>query len=318
MTTVENIIKGIYDNASEPSAFSGAQKIYLALKQNGRDKVGIHKIRKWLQTQDYYSLMKPVRRHFKRAKVVVSGRNEQLDIDLADMQSLSKRNDNIKYLLVAIDVFSRYAWVRPLKDKTSKEVTKALLEILKHVKPKKIRSDGGAEFQNKLIKNVFSDNQIYHHTSLNEVKANYVERFNKTLKTMIYRYMAKYRSDRYIDILQDLVKSYNKTPHRSLGNIAPNDVNKKNEANLWAYMYLKPNIKKNKKVNGSKRKGKKKIKQLYKYKIGQIVRISHQRGPFTRVYNEQWSYEVFKISRRFQIQYLPLYRLVDMLEAPVL
>jgi malonyl CoA-acyl carrier protein transacylase len=67
-------------------------------------------------------LKKPVRRNFKRAKVIVSGPNQQLDVDLADMrQSLSKDNEGMKYLLVAIDVFSRYAWVEPLKNKTAKE-----------------------------------------------------------------------------------------------------------------------------------------------------------------------------------------------------
>jgi len=79
-----------------------------------------------LQTQDDYSLLKPVRRHFRRARVIVSGQNEQLDIDLMDMQSLHKKNNNVKFLLTAVDVFSRFAWVRPLKDKTGKSVEKAL------------------------------------------------------------------------------------------------------------------------------------------------------------------------------------------------
>ena len=62
-------------------------------------------------------------------KVIVSGPNEQLDVDLEDMQSLSKDNDGIKYLLVAIDVFSRYAWVEPLKNKTAKEVERGLISF---------------------------------------------------------------------------------------------------------------------------------------------------------------------------------------------
>ena len=73
----------------------------------------------------------------------------------------------------------------------------------------------------------------------NEVKANYDERLNKTLKTILYRYLAKHRTRRYIDALEDLVKSYNASPHRSLNNIAPKDVTEQNTADLWAYMYLK-------------------------------------------------------------------------------
>ena len=139
-----------------------------------------------------------------------------------------------------------------------------------------------------------------------------MERLNKTLRSIIFRYLAKHRSRRYIDTLQDLVKSYNSTPHRSLNNIAPKDVNASNAANLWAYMYLKP---KKRKEGTSIKKGKRTIRRrLYKYKIGQLVRISHLRRPFQRVYNEQWSYEVFKIDRRFQMQGIPLYKLVDLME----
>jgi hypothetical protein len=77
--------------------------------------------------------------------VIVSDPNEHLDVDWADMQSLSKDNDGIEYLLVAIDVFSRYAWVEPMKNKTAKEVERGLMIILNQVKPRKIRTDGGSE-----------------------------------------------------------------------------------------------------------------------------------------------------------------------------
>lgn len=122
MNQEENDISNIYYNASKPAAYQGADKIRLTLKDKGINNIGIHKIRKWLQNQDDYSLQKPVRRRFKRAQVVVAGPDEQLDIDLMDMQSLAKTNDNVRFLLVAIDVFSRFAWVVPLKDKTGKNV----------------------------------------------------------------------------------------------------------------------------------------------------------------------------------------------------
>lgn len=149
-----------------------------------------------------------------------------------------------------------------------------------------------------------------------DINANYVERFNRTLKTMIFRYLAKNKTDRDIDVLQKLVESYNKTPHRFMGNIAQKDVSNQNEVVLFAYMYLKSNTKDNIKVNLDKQKLRK--RRLHKYKLGQLVRISHQRRPFTRPHNEQWTYEVFKINRRFQMQSIPLYQLVDMLESPIL
>ena len=109
MASQEELVKNVYTNQSQPEAYLGPEKIWRALHNQGQDRPGLYTIRKWLQNQDDYSLQKPVRRNFKRAKVIVSGPNEQLDVDWADMQSLPKDNDGIEYLLVAIDVFSRYA-----------------------------------------------------------------------------------------------------------------------------------------------------------------------------------------------------------------
>ena len=105
---------------------------------------------------------------------------------------------------------------------------------------------------------------------MNEKKANYEERFNRTIKTMIYRYLNRKKTLKYLDVLPKLVEKYNAAPHRSLNNIAPKDVNETNEADLWAYMYLKP-----KPMNVEKRKTKR--KRPFRFKIGQFVRISHQR-----------------------------------------
>ena len=319
MVSTNKLVEKVYTNLSQPAAYSSAQKIHNVLLRKGYKTPGIYKIKKWLQNQDDYSLQRPIRRQFKRARVVVSSFDEQLDVDLLDMQSLAKYNDNVKYLLVTIDVFSRYVRVRPLKNKTAKAVEKSLADILSNVNVKKIRTDGGGEFNNKWIKQLLKEKNIYHHITLNEVKANYVERFNKTLKTMIFKYLNRQKTNTYLNVLQKLVQSYNSTPHRSLNNIAPKDVNDTNSANLWAFLYLAPSQSKSKindKTQGKKTKTTKR-KQLYKFRKGQLVRISHQRKIFTRAYNEQWSYEVFKIYKRFQIQAIPMYKLKDLLELEI-
>jgi hypothetical protein len=185
MVSQEELVKNVYTNPSQPGAYLGPEKIRRALHNQGHYRPGLYKIRKWLQNQDDYSLQKPVRRNFKRTKVIVSDPNEQLDVNLADMQSLSKDNDCIKYLLVAIDVFSGYALVEPLKNKTAKEVERGLIIILNQAKPRKIRTDGGSKFNNRWVETLLENRHIYHHVTMNEVKANYVERFKRTIKTMI-------------------------------------------------------------------------------------------------------------------------------------
>ena len=87
-------------------------------------------ILEWLMVQDAFTLHKPVRRNFKRNCVLVSGIDEQWQLDLADMQSLKEYNDGYRYLLVCIDVFSKYAWVLPLKTKTGLVLVEAFKMIL--------------------------------------------------------------------------------------------------------------------------------------------------------------------------------------------
>ena len=99
-------------------------------------------------------LHKPIIKKFKKRKVYSSFRDNIWGVDLADMQSLSKYNKRIKYLLCAIDLFSKYAWVVPIKDKKGTSIVNAFKNIIsKERKPKKIWVDQGSEFYNNTFKN---------------------------------------------------------------------------------------------------------------------------------------------------------------------
>ncbi|MES9885142.1 MAG: DDE-type integrase/transposase/recombinase [Sedimenticola sp.] len=257
-----------------------------------------------MESQDNYTLQREVKRKFKRPRVIVSGQFEQYDADLADMSSISKDNDSIRFLLIVIDVFSRHLWIATLRDKTGKSVIAGFKEIFKNAnKPLKIRTDGGSEFSNRWMKQFFKNLSIYHHVSLNETKAGYAERVIKTIKNILFRYFTKNRTYKYVDVLQDVVKTYNSTPHRSLNYTAPKDVNTSNEADLWAFMYLKPQSR----TTTYKRT----YDAKFKYQKDAMVRISHLKNVFTRSYQEHWSAEIFKIRSRFLIQGIPLYKLKD-------
>lgn len=143
-----------------------------------------------MSNQDDYSLQKPTRHPYKRARVVVSGIDNQWDADLADMSSLSKYNKGIKFLLVVIDIFSRFLWVQPLK-KTAKEVVERFKHIIQKGR-KKLRTDTGSEFSNRLLQEYLKSENIYYFTTQNsDTKANYSERVIQTLKSRIYRYFTK-------------------------------------------------------------------------------------------------------------------------------
>ena len=144
---INSILQSIYYDLSTAGTYLGPDKLYKVLKRQGVNNIGKHTVRKWLQNQDDYSLQKPVRQRFKKARVVVSGIDDQFDADLAMVASIMNENDHVKYLLFVIDIFSKFLWVEPLKNKTAKEVVKGFQNIFdKGRKCKKLRTDNGTEF----------------------------------------------------------------------------------------------------------------------------------------------------------------------------
>ena len=128
-------------------------------------------------------LHKPVVRKFERRKVYARFKDNILAADLAEMGSLSSKNKNVKYLLCVIDVFTKYAWVKPLKDKKGKTVLNAFIEIVNESnrKPNKLWVDQGREFYNTLMQEWLDNNGILMYFTHNEGKAVIAERFIKTL-----------------------------------------------------------------------------------------------------------------------------------------
>ena len=114
---------------SEAGAYLGLDKLYKVLKHPGVHNIGKYTVRKWLQNQNDYSLQKPVRQTFKKTRIAVSGIDNQLDADIADVSNIAKENDDVKYRLFVLDIYSKYLWVAPLKNKTTKEVVKGFQHI---------------------------------------------------------------------------------------------------------------------------------------------------------------------------------------------
>ena len=129
-------------------------------------------------------LHKPVIKKFNKRKVYSQFRENIWGVDLANMQSLSKKNKSIKYLLCGIDLFSKYAFVIPLKDKKGISIVNAFNKVVKQSnrKPNKIRVDQGSEFYNRVFKKWLSDNDIIMYSTYNEGKSVVAERFIRALK----------------------------------------------------------------------------------------------------------------------------------------
>ena len=143
------------------------------------------------------------------------------------MDSLSKSNNGYNYILTVIDVLSKYAWVEPIKTKSGENLVKAFEKICKKGRQsEKLHTDKGTEFTNRLFQRFLKDKSIFFFTTHNDTKASIVERFNRTLKGNILQLRIS-NKNKYIDVLQKLIYSYNHSRHRSIG-MKPVDVNTEN------------------------------------------------------------------------------------------
>ena len=129
------------------------------------------------------------------------------------MQLLSRYNKGIRFLLSVVDIFNKYAWVVPLKDKKDISIVKAFQIILKqsNIKPNKIWVDKGSEFYNAFYKKWLRDNDIVMYSTHNEGKSVFAERFIRTLKSKIYKYMTSISKNVYIDKLDEYNNTYHTT-----------------------------------------------------------------------------------------------------------
>ena len=163
-------------------------------------------------------LHKPIIRNFEKRKVHSSFRDNIWGADLANMQLLSNFNKGFRSLLYVIDIFSKYEWVILLKDKKGIKIVNAFQKILKESdrKPNKIWVDKGSEFYNSSFKKWLRDNNTEMYSTNNEGKSVVAERFIRTLKTKIHKYMTSISKNAYIDKLDDMVYECNNTYHRSI------------------------------------------------------------------------------------------------------
>ena len=173
---------------------------------------------------------KPIIRKFNKRKVYSQFKDNIWGVDLADMQSLSRIKKGIKYLLCAIDLYSKYTFVIPLKDKKGISIVKAFNKIIKQSnrKPNKIWVDLGGEFYKNVFEKWLSDNDIDIYSTYNEGKSVVAERFIRTLKNKLYKHMTAIGKNVYYNVLDDVVDKYNNTKHSTI-KMKPIDVGDNNK-----------------------------------------------------------------------------------------
>ena len=161
-------------------------------------------------------LHKPVRRKFAKRHVFAKQIDDIWVADLVDMSSFSKTNKGYKFLLTVIDVYIKYGWIVSLKNKTGKEVAAALTTLFKIEVPSRLWTDKGTEFYNQHVRRVLDANNVTLYSTENEEKSSVAERWNRTMKRIMWKYFTANNTNKYIDELQNMVDKYNTTHHRSI------------------------------------------------------------------------------------------------------
>lgn len=181
---------------------------------------------------------------------------------------------------MVLDIFSKYGWIIPLKTKTGLEVSKALQIIFKENKPKMLWEDKGKEYYNKNVLDLLAKNDVKIYSTENEEKSSVCERWNRTIKTKMYKQFTIQNNTIYIDILKKILSSYNNSKHRSIG-MTPLQARKpQNYGKVYFKLY-------------GQRESPVRVKSL---KIGDKVRISkYKRKTFDKGYTPNWTEEVFVI-----------------------
>ena len=265
---LEQGLRDIYYNPK--TGYQSSERLYKKALEDGLN-VNRKLVKEWLKSQDTYTRYKPVFRKHKFRKTFVDYLGEQIQMDLVDMGKYKNQNKGYYWILTAVELLSRYAFAIPVYTKDTNNTTKAVTELLKQFKDhfddqlKVAQFDDGKEFYNVGVKTL-QKHEIEYFSMKSDKKAAIVERFNRTLKTAMWKYFYSKGTYKWIDVLDQLVYNYNNTKHSTIL-MKPKDVNKKNEDEVWTTLYGHLYAE----------------SPLPKFKVGDTVRISKYKSALPKV-----------------------------------
>ena len=217
----KELLQALYSQHDEPYGLSSRVKLWEKAKSINptitRDDVF-----NFLRSSKTYTLHKLQNKKFPRQKIIASKPKVIMAADLADVRHLRKENDNNGYLLVCIDVFSRYMQVVPCRNKDANTMLEAIKKVVENndsVGLRRLNTDRGTEFWNRKVRNYLCSRGIkLYSVYSSEIKAALAERGIRTLKSRIYKFITSQNSSRYVDELQNMISAYNHSPHSGLKN----------------------------------------------------------------------------------------------------
>ena len=273
----EKILKKLY--AQGPAAYGSVKSLQQASGQSRK------KVTRFLQAQNAYTKYRSPRKKFQRLKVIALRINEIWSMDLAYVDKLSNYNKDVKYLLVAVDVLSRFVRVQPMTNKSAPTTAKAFAKMLsgggggkrgRVVKPEKVWTDKGTEFKGAF--QLLCDKKgIHTYTTNSETKSSFAERNIRSLKNIMYKYLEDKWTYTYLSNLQDFVKTINGRVNR-VTQLAPSKVSKRHVPHLLSLAVPRTRL------------------RQPKLKVGDWVRIAKEDMPFRKGYKQNFTDELFEVT----------------------
>jgi hypothetical protein len=261
-----------------------------------------------------YALHKPARHVYARNQTIVGDKDDQWQADLAIMSNIANENDHNQYILTCVDVLSRYAWAVPVRTKSAHDMLAAMKQLFKQAaprKPKRLQTDKGREFYNSDVKDFLSARGVHLFSSESDNKAALVERFNRTLKTMLYRYFTAWNTRRWVNILQDAVYAYNHRTNRTIG-CPPADVETDADVNrVWKRVYYDSKEARLRRADEQRRTK----RRMEDHAKDDRVRLSRWKGEFEKGYMPNWGREHYVVTATSApqrgVQRRPVYKIAD-------
>ena len=257
--------------------YTSIRNLYDAVKKEG---ITLKDVKEFIQKQETTQVFKKPKHIKHYFPIVAKHKYEILQIDLVDMSDISSANEKYKFLMVAVDVFSRLAFVVPMKNKISHTIVESMTEILDETEPIMINSDNGSEWINKDFKKLLRERGI----TINYVevgdhhKMGIVDRFVRTLREKINKYCTMYNTTKYINVLPQIIHGYNNTYHSGIKKI-PNQVEEDDDDVIELT---------NRKYNKAK-------EEETKYNDGDVVRYIINLKAFEKRSLPKWSKQTHKI-----------------------
>ncbi|KAL3079659.1 hypothetical protein niasHS_013941 [Heterodera schachtii] len=285
----EQLLDQLYKDVNSSVSFTSVEPLLREAK-----KVNNQMRRKdvvdYLATQRTYTIHRQAKRRYKQLPTLASGLHTEWQADLSVFDKLSRENHGYKYLLVCIDTLSRQLFVEPAKSKKGADMVAAFERLFKRSKyiPWTLLTDQGLEFKAKDVQEYFKS---------------MAERANRTIKERLYRYFTERGTQKWVDVIQQIVHGINHSYNSSI-KMRPVDVNFENAEKLRKK--LKQNA-----IGGTAEEAAKRKQPQPRFKVGDRVRIEKYKHVFQKGYTGRFTNEVFTVAEVHTDRFPVTYRIRD-------